>query len=141
MHSLFKYFFLIILFLFAFKKSNAQSFKGGIIAGIAACQVDGDGLVGYNKPGPVAGGFVTFNFNKTWSGEMQMVFIQKGARYYPNPTQAQQSNSQYINTRWQQLCINNCVRYKAQGEGRKNPPYKTDHPLAFRPSPLAFLFT
>lgn len=84
------------LIFFSLKLSFAQSFKGGIIAGIAACQVDGDGLGGYTKPGPVAGGFVTWNFNKTWAAEMQMVFIQKGARFYPRPTQPQLSSSDYV---------------------------------------------
>jgi len=82
---------IISLLFFAYNLSRAQNFKGGIIAGIAACQVDGDGLGGYNKPGPIAGGFVTWDFTKTWSGEMQMVFIQKGARFFPKPDQIQEA--------------------------------------------------
>ena len=76
--------------------SSAQNFKGGLILGIAACQVDGDGLVGFKKPGPIAGGFVTFDFSKSWAGEMQMVFIQKGARFFPSATQVQTASSAYI---------------------------------------------
>jgi hypothetical protein len=87
---------ILVLIFFTCNLLPAQNFKGGIVAGIAACQVDGDGLSGYNKPGPVAGGFVTWDFTKTWSGEMQMVFIQKGARFYPKPTQQQQSFSTTI---------------------------------------------
>lgn len=45
--------------LFCFGVSYAQEFKGGLVLGINASQVDGDNLSGYNKIGPLLGVSIT----------------------------------------------------------------------------------
>lgn len=73
--------------------SFAQKFKGGLTAGLSSCQVDGDGLSGYNKPGGIAGSFITWSFNDKFSAQMEMEYIQKGARKTPKP---QNGNTLYL---------------------------------------------
>jgi len=61
-----------------------QSFKTGINIGIAATQVSGDNLGGFNKSGPILGGFIYREFKKNWSYEIGMQYILKGSRKTPN---------------------------------------------------------
>ena len=67
--------------------ASAQKFKGGIHGGLASCQVDGDNLTGYNKPGFILGGFVTLNKNDKLSFQIELEYIQKGSRFVPKANQ------------------------------------------------------
>lgn len=64
--------------------SSAQSFKGGLLGGMVASQVDGDMFAGYNKPGVQFGGFVNIQFGTKIGGQAELKFIQKGSRKTPN---------------------------------------------------------
>lgn len=64
----------------------AQSpFRAGISAGITTTQIDGDGYAGFDKAGIGIGGFVNNNFgSEKWSGQMELLYVQKGSRRPPN---------------------------------------------------------
>jgi hypothetical protein len=70
-------FLIILLFvpLFAF----SQYFKGGVVAGLSASQVDGDTYFGFNKLGLLGGGWVRWMFTDDVSGQLELRYIMKGA--------------------------------------------------------------
>jgi hypothetical protein len=80
-----KTFALKVLLLLLCIKGTAQTFKAGALAGMVSSQISGDQLVGYNKPGAVAGLFVQRAFDRHWEGEMQVYYVQKGSRKVPDP--------------------------------------------------------
>lgn len=57
----------------------SQNFKGGLIAGIAASQVSGDELGGYNKAGIYLGVFTQYPLSEIVNVKMEMNYIQKGS--------------------------------------------------------------
>jgi hypothetical protein len=59
--------------------SFSQSFKGGVLAGITASQVEGDTYGGYNRAGAIAGVWVGRDFNELFSLRTELKFIQKGS--------------------------------------------------------------
>ncbi|MEY1638798.1 porin family protein [Tenuifilum osseticum] len=69
----------LIPLLLSLYQANAQNFKGGLLAGIAATQVDGDTYGGYNKAGPIAGIWVERNFLPDWFFRISFRYIQKGS--------------------------------------------------------------
>ena len=63
-----------------------HKFKAGLLAGIIGSQVSGDNLSGFNKPGLVAGAFVSRQLkNEKASFEFQLTYIQKGSRKQVRP--------------------------------------------------------
>ena len=76
---------LIILLLFVEVAAYAQSFQGGVLAGLNASQVDGDTYSGYHKAGIVAGAYVLTNLSRTFFTGMEIKFAQKGSQKNPNP--------------------------------------------------------
>lgn len=58
----------------------AQEFKAGVRFGGVGSQVNGDALQGFDKAGVLFGAFVKRDFSEKVSGQMEMVFIQKGSR-------------------------------------------------------------
>lgn len=60
--------------------SHAQRFNGGVLAGGLVSQVDGDNDAGYHKFGYLAGGFVSLKVSPRSSFQLEMEYIQKGAR-------------------------------------------------------------
>lgn len=59
--------------------ARAQNFKGGLIAGVAATQVDGDTYGGFNKAGPIVGVWVEHGFQTVWFYRLNFRYIQKGS--------------------------------------------------------------
>jgi hypothetical protein len=57
----------------------SQRFKGGILLGLNASQIDGDSWYGYNKAGLVAGAFVFTDFGEKWSAQMEIRYSGKGS--------------------------------------------------------------
>lgn len=57
----------------------SQGFKGGMLAGVAATQVDGDTYGGYNKAGPIVGIWVERSFSVNWFWRINFRYIQKGS--------------------------------------------------------------
>jgi hypothetical protein len=64
---------------------NAQSFKGGIMAGLAASQVDGDMYAGYHRAGLIAGVFVNHDLSEKFLWQLEIKYIQKGSFKNENP--------------------------------------------------------
>lgn len=57
----------------------AQNFGGGLLAGITATQVDGDGYGGYDRVGFVGGVWVNRPLSQTITIRSELKFIQKGS--------------------------------------------------------------
>lgn len=62
-----------------------NTFKAGVLGGMTATQVDGDNYGGYDKIGVLAGGFVHTDISDKFILQMELSYIQKGSRKYPNP--------------------------------------------------------
>lgn len=58
----------------------SQQFDGGILAGGALSQVDGDNWVGFSKVGFLAGAFVNLELSPNSSLQLEMEYIQKGSK-------------------------------------------------------------
>lgn len=70
----------ILSFFLVSMSSIAQDFKAGLRGGIVGSQVNGDRLSGFDKGGPLFGGFVNRKLPHSFSAQMEIVFIQKGSR-------------------------------------------------------------
>jgi len=75
----------LLIFVFSANVLIAQEFGGGVLGGIVASQVAGDVSGGYNKPGPYLGVYANRQFTLKSGMQMEMYYIQKGAR--ENPTE------------------------------------------------------
>jgi opacity protein-like surface antigen len=70
----------IILLIVGFSTvTSAQNFDAGIVAGIAATQVDGDTHKGYDKAGPIVGIWVGRRLGNKLYTRMELRYIQKGS--------------------------------------------------------------
>lgn len=76
---------LSLVIFFAGTQIFAQEFGGGVLGGIAASQVFGDTVSGYNKPGAYFGVYANRQFTLRSGAQMEMYYIQKGAK--ENPTE------------------------------------------------------
>ena len=81
MKTIFVLIFLTLFCLF----TSAQSFNGGIIAGMTASQYDGDTYTGFHRMGINLGAFVNHKIVKKFSWQLEMKYIQKGSFQSPNP--------------------------------------------------------
>lgn len=59
---------------------NGQNFKGGILAGFNATQINGDDMAGFNKYGLWFGPFTSYPLKSNWILEAELLFTQKGSR-------------------------------------------------------------
>ncbi len=83
-------FLILILPLFGF----SQIFNGGILIGGDISQVDGDTWDGYHKIGIMGGGFVSLQVSPHSSFQLEIEYIQKGARKNANPEKG--DNKMYL---------------------------------------------
>lgn len=83
----------IILFFTAFS-SFAQSFEGGVAAGLVGSQVAGDTYSGYNKAGIYAGFWVRLPVGSNVSVQTEVSYFQKGSRH--NPDEKHQDMTFYL---------------------------------------------
>ena len=73
---------IFILFLFISISTFAQKrFRAGVKLGISTSQVDGDTYGGYHKAGIAGGIFVTGKLSEKWTAQLEMMYIQKGAKH------------------------------------------------------------
>lgn len=84
----------IILNCFSINYSVAQSFKGGLAAGLVGSQVAGDSYSGFHKPGAYAGFWVSLDFGKQSSVYTELSYFQKGSRH--NPDEKKQDYTFYL---------------------------------------------
>lgn len=71
---------LILLCLLPVVEIFAQKFEAQIQVGVNASQIDGDVLLGYNKPGLLIGPIVSFPFTDIFALQTGMLYSQKGSR-------------------------------------------------------------
>ena len=60
--------------------SHAQSFGGGLIAGVSTSQVAGDKLGGFNKIGLLAGAYTNLKIKENLKLQFEIIYIEKGSR-------------------------------------------------------------
>lgn len=70
--------------LFIASLGYGQQFHGGLMAGVAGTQVDGDSFSGYKKAGIFGGGYVNLDVGKASALQMELCFFQKGSRVNPD---------------------------------------------------------
>lgn len=95
------FFFLITTNTFAQEKG----FRGGILLGAVASQVDGDALSGFYKGGLQSGIFLTNRFGKKTGFQIEIKFIQKGSRTITFPSDSAASANLYTG-RYYKLRLN-----------------------------------
>ncbi len=88
---------------------SAQVFKTGLLAGISASQIEGDGYGGYNKMGFIVGGFTNTDFSDKWSTQFEIYFINKGSRKNPKPSDGDYDKF-YLNLNYVEIPV--ALRYK-----------------------------
>lgn len=59
---------------------KAQDFKAGLILGLNASQIDGDGFGGFDKTGFKFGGFVKRHITDEWAFQLELLFNQRGSQ-------------------------------------------------------------
>ncbi len=60
-------------------KSFGQGFRGGVVLGLNASQIDGDTLYGFNKAGLTVGGRLSYYTEKSWDICLEMLYSQRGS--------------------------------------------------------------
>jgi len=78
-------FYSLFLTFISFEVSAQQRFNAGIKAGLSTSQVAGDNYSGFDKAGFAGGFFVRGLFNEKWTGQFEIIYIQKGSRHNANP--------------------------------------------------------
>ncbi len=80
-----KLFLAVIIILVVSLQTKAQSFTGGIKAGMVVSQIAGDGFSGFNKVGLNGGFFVQYYVEPVVSLQMELAYIQKGSAHTLDP--------------------------------------------------------
>ena len=134
-------FILIIGALFMSYEIQAQAFRGIITGGANACQIDGDNLSGFHKPGYMLGIGVERTIYKRWSVLLGIEFMEKGSRT------SSKDSIRYFKWKMQYIDIPIILSFKAHqrfrfqlgitpsvlvnektdiGYGYQTPPFKDD---------------
>ncbi len=79
-----KFLLVLIPVLFIQLSTQAQKFEGGIMGGLLGSQVAGDPSSGYNKLGAYLGVLAKRQFTLKSAAQLEMYYIQKGARENPS---------------------------------------------------------
>ena len=74
----------LIVFIFLFKILTssiafAQTFGGGVLAGLSASQLDGDRWGGYHKAGLCFGAYTNVVLNQYVDAQLELRYVQKGS--------------------------------------------------------------
>ena len=78
-------FYLLLVTFIPFEIKAQQRFNAGIKAGLSTSQVAGDNYSGFDKAGFVGGAFVSGKLNEKWTGQFEIIYIQKGSKHNPDP--------------------------------------------------------
>ncbi len=73
-------FILPVLLFFTASVSGQNTFNAGFVAGINAAQIDGDGMVGYDKFGFNVGLVGKVWLSQRWGISLELLYSEKGAR-------------------------------------------------------------
>lgn len=74
-----RYLLSFLLCIFLILAGSAQGFKGSVILGINAAQIDGDTLYGFNKGGVSVGGRLSYSNDRSWDICLEMLYSQRGS--------------------------------------------------------------
>jgi Outer membrane protein beta-barrel domain len=88
--------YLVIFYICLPLVSHAQRFKGGVLLGVNATQIDGDRMSGYDKGGLVAGTFVYTVLSKSWNIQMELCYSGKGSSTPKDAPVFQRNRLNYI---------------------------------------------
>ena len=72
--------FFVLILLLANQFVFAQTFGGGVFAGLSASQLDGDNWGGYHKAGLSFGIYTNTKINKYVDAQMELKYVQKGSK-------------------------------------------------------------
>jgi len=75
-----KRFLILIVFIVLYQNTGAQTFGGGLFAGLSASQLDGDNWGGYNKAGISFGIYTNAKLNNYVDVQLELKYIQKGSK-------------------------------------------------------------
>lgn len=82
-----KHFSLLLLFIVALHfNAFSQGFNAGILAGINASQVSGDGINGFNKAGILLGLYTNIDVSDAINLQFELNYSEKGSRKNPKPS-------------------------------------------------------
>lgn len=74
------YFFLFIFFFGCSQMHGQYKFDASIVGGFTLSQIDGDGLLGYDKVGISTGLKLNYKFSDKWGANMEMLYSQRGSQ-------------------------------------------------------------
>lgn len=72
--------FFLLSFVSIYSIASAQEFRGGLLAGVNASQINGDHLSGYDKTGVQIGAFVNREIKNNFEWQLELMYITKGSR-------------------------------------------------------------
>jgi hypothetical protein len=87
------------LFCFGCSQISAQyNFKAAIVGGFTLSQIDGDGLLGYDKVGISTGLKLNYNLNEKWGANFEMLYSQRGSQagFLSSGDEIQKTHLDYI---------------------------------------------
>ncbi len=87
---------LVVLSCISLSNTWAQRFKGGVLIGMNASQIDGDNWGGYYKTGLVLGAFVNTSFDEKWGGQLEIKYSSKGSANGFNHFEPQKIRLRYV---------------------------------------------
>lgn len=93
-----------------------QRFHGGPMLGLAATQIDGDNLGGYNKPGIRGGGWVNTPVSENLILQLELEFIQKGSKISQNELKNQEYYHARLNYLQAPVLVQTSVMPRLTGE-------------------------
>jgi len=103
----------ILLALFSFARVECQqAFKGGLIAGTSASQIDGDHQSGYNQFGLTAGVYTGRDISSTLSWYLEFKYTGKGAAEHISLLDSLKPSDQLYNIRLHYLEFPLYLSYK-----------------------------
>jgi Outer membrane protein beta-barrel domain len=88
--------YLMLLFVSLPILCHAQRFKGGLVLGLNASQIDGDKMAGYDKAGLEAGTYVYTELTKRWNIQMELHYDGKGSSSPKDADVFQRNRLNYI---------------------------------------------
>src|SRR5690606_7644143 len=68
------------LLLFTSYFAIAQQFKGAVMLGFNAAQINGDDMAGYKKLGLTGGAKIIYDLGEKWFPSMEFLYSQRGSR-------------------------------------------------------------
>jgi len=105
--------------------SHGQRFHGGAMGGLAATQLDGDNLGGYNKPGLRVGGWVNTHIQPNTILQLELEYIQKGSKISENELKNQRYYHSRLNYIQVPLVVKTSLLTRLKGEAGMAGSYLT----------------